>query len=294
MDWDKLRVFHTAANAGSFTRASEVLNISQSAISRQVSILEQTLGAALFVRVPRGLVLTGAGQDLYTTVNGVFAKLEMTQAIIAELKSQPRGHLQVATSLTFGSLWLAPRLQGFLDQYPDIRLTLLLKEEGAELNMRKVDIGMTTTIPSVGGIIHHTLLSYTPQLYASRTYLDTHGVPQAPEDLDQHRLIVFGKEMPHLYSNLEWSLTIGAQKPRTPYLVINNYQAIFEAVRAGFGIAALPHYVVGNAPDIIPVLPHSVGPEVSLYFVYLPHLEGLKRIDVFMTYLFKKVKEEGF
>src|SRR3990167_4062415 len=111
MDWDKLRVFHAVALAGSFTKATETLNISQSAVSRQINILEEELGTPLFMRVARGLVLTEAGQALSETVLTVFAKLAMVEGAIAELKNHPRGPIQVATSLAFGSMWLAPRLQ---------------------------------------------------------------------------------------------------------------------------------------------------------------------------------------
>src|SRR5438132_107977 len=114
MDWDKLRVFHAVSIAGSFTKATESLNISQSAISRQINILEEELGTPLFERVARGLVLTEAGEKLRDAVVTIFAKLSMTQASMTELKNYPRGHLKIATSIAFGSLWLAPRLNEFL------------------------------------------------------------------------------------------------------------------------------------------------------------------------------------
>ena len=170
MDWDKLRVFHAVAVAGSFTKANKSLNISQSAISRQVSILEEELGTALFTRAPRGLILTKAGNDLYHTVTDVFAKLEMAQATIRELKVYPKGHLQVATTLAFGSMWLAPRLQEFLDKYPDVRVTLLLKDEEVDLNMREADIGITALPINNPELIHCDPVSYRFRIYASRSY----------------------------------------------------------------------------------------------------------------------------
>ena len=141
MDWDKLRVFHAVALAGSFTKATEHLNISQSAISRQINILEEELGTPLFMRVARGLVLTDAGEALSETVLNVFAKLTMVESAIEEFKNYPRGPVEVATSLAFGSMWLAPRLQEFLNEYPDVKITLLLKDEEIDLNMREADIG---------------------------------------------------------------------------------------------------------------------------------------------------------
>jgi len=292
MDWDKLRVFHTVALAGSFTKATETLNISQSAISRQINILEEELGTPLFKRVARGLVLTEAGQTLNDTVVNVFAKLEMTQATIAELKTYPRGHIQVATSLAFGSLWLAPRLQEFLDQYPDVGVTVLLKDEEFDLNMREADIGIISHPISSLDLVQCDPVSYRFRIYASRTYLKKFGTPQKPEDLDRHRLIVFGKEMPHIYSNLDWLLKVGAKKQRVPYLVINSGQAIYEATRSGIGISALHKYMIGDDPEMVEILPDMPEMTVYRYIVYPSHLASLKRVQVFVDFLLKKMQEE--
>ena len=292
MDWDKLRVFHAVASAGSFTKATETLNVSQSAISRQINILEEELGTSLFKRVARGLILTEAGIALRDTVLNVFAKLEMTQATIEELKDYPRGHIQVATTLAFGSLWLAPRLQEFLDQYPEVEVELLLKDEEVDLNMREADLGITALPINSPDLIHSDPVSYRFLIYASKSYLKQHGTPQKPEDLDHHRLIVFGREMPHIYSNLDWLLKIGAKKTRIPYLVINGGQAIYEATRSGIGISALHKYMVGNDPEMVEILPDLPGTTVYRYVVYSSHLSSLKRIQVFVDFLLKKMREE--
>ena len=294
MDWDKLRVFHAVALAGSFTKATETLNISQSAISRQVNILEEELGTPLFERVARGLILTETGRALRDTVVSVFSKLATTEAVIEDLKNNPRGHLKVATTVAFGSLWLAPRLQEFLEQYPEVEINLLLKDEEVDLNMREADIGITVMAPSGPDLIHCDPVSYRFRIYASRSYLKKHGTPRKPEDLDQHQLIVFGKEMPHLYSNLDWLLKVGAKKPRTPYLVINSGQAIYEATRSGLGISALHKYMVGDDPEMVEILPDIPGTTVYRYVVYPSQMASLKRVQVFTDFLLRKMKEEEF
>ena len=294
MDWDKLRVFHAVVLAGSFTKATETLNISQSAISRQISILEEKLGTPLFMRVARGLILTEAGEALSETVLNIFAKLAMVEGSIVELKDYPRGHIQVATSLAFGSMWIAPRLQEFLDQYPDISVTLFLKDEEIDLNMREADIGITALQIDNPDLIQSKPVSYRFRIYASRSYLKKYGTPQKIEDLAHHRLIVFGKEMPHFYSNLDWLLTVGTQKPRTPYLVINNGQAIYEATRSGIGISALHKYMVGNDPEMIEILSEVPRTPVYRYVVYPKQLSNLKRVQVFVEFLLNKMLEEEF
>jgi DNA-binding transcriptional LysR family regulator len=292
MDWDKLRVFHAVALAGSFTKATETLNISQSAVSRHICILEEKLGTPLFLRVARGLVLTEAGEALHKTVANVFSKLATAEGIIAEFKDYPYGHIQVATSLSFGSLWLAPRLQEFLDQYPEISIKLFLKDEEVDLHMREADIGITTLVVNHTDVVQSAPLPYRFRIYASRSYLEKNGTPQTPKDLDHHRLITFGREMPHLYRHFDWLTTVGTEKPRDPYLVMNSDQAIYEAARSGVGIAALHKYVVGNDPDLVEILPQIIGPVVNYYVVYPKQLENLKRMKVFIEFLLTKMAEE--
>ena len=99
IDWDKLRVFHAVAEAGSFTHAGDTLNLSQSAVSRQISALEEALQVPLFHRHARGLILTEQGEALNRTVREVFAKLAITEALLTESKEKPAGRLKVTTTV---------------------------------------------------------------------------------------------------------------------------------------------------------------------------------------------------
>lgn len=291
MDWDRLRIFHSVANAGSFTKASQTLNVSQSAISRQVNLLEEELGIPLFHRIARGLSLTHAGQDLYETAQNVFAKLETAKAEIGDLKRYPRGYLRVATPLTFGSLWLSPYLQEFLDKYPHVRMTLLLKDEEVSLHMREADISISTFPVQSPDLITCEPVLFRVRAYASRSYLKTYGTPETAQDLDHHHLIVFGKEIPFVYTELDFLLTAGTPKPRIPYSVMNSGQAIFETVRSGLGIAALYEYIVKDDPEIVEVLPYLPPVYVPHYISYPVHLAGLKRIHVFVNHFLQKMRD---
>src|SRR6201987_3981741 len=133
IDWDKLRVFHAVAEAGSFTHAGDTLNLSQSAVSRQISALEEALQVPLFHRHARGLILTEQGEALNRTVREVFAKLAMTEALLTESKERPTGKLKVTTTFGFGVTWLAPRLNAFLEAYPDVTVTMLLDDTDLDL-----------------------------------------------------------------------------------------------------------------------------------------------------------------
>ena len=131
MDWDKLKVFHAAAEAGSFTHAGEQLGLSQSAVSRQVSALEQELAVSLFHRHARGLILTEQGDLLFRTAHDVFMKLEAARAKLTDSRERPNGDLRVTTTPGIGVHWLTPRLGEFVDLYPEIRVTLADHRGGA-------------------------------------------------------------------------------------------------------------------------------------------------------------------
>ena len=136
LDWDKLRIFHAAAEAGSFTHAAQTLHMSQSAISRQVSALEQDVGVPLFQRHARGLIMTEQGEILFRTAHDVLMKLENVRSKLSESREKPTGHLCVTTTFGMGSGWLAARMPEFLNLYPDIQIQLLLDDEELDLTMR--------------------------------------------------------------------------------------------------------------------------------------------------------------
>src|SRR4030065_1960952 len=137
MDWDKLRIFHAVADAGSFTHAGHELGLSQSAVSRQISALEESLNVSLFHRHARGLILTEQGELLYRTAHEVFAKLAMTEAQLTESKDRPKGQLKVTATVALGSTWLTPRMGEFLEIYPDVAVDLVLDDRALDLSMRE-------------------------------------------------------------------------------------------------------------------------------------------------------------
>src|SRR5207237_958543 len=130
MNWDKLKVFHAAAEAGSFTHAGEQLGLSQSAVSRQVSALEQELNVSLFHRHARGLILTEQGELLHRTAHDVFMKLEAARAKLTDSRERPNGDLRVTTTPGIGVHWLTPRRGEFIDLYAELPAEPQLADRG--------------------------------------------------------------------------------------------------------------------------------------------------------------------
>jgi DNA-binding transcriptional LysR family regulator len=293
MDWDKLRVFHAVAEAGSFTHAGEALNLSQSAVSRQISALEESLSVPLFHRHARGLILTEQGDLLYRTAREVFAKLAMTEAMLSESKDRPKGPLKVTTTVAFGSAWLTPRVREFLELYPEIQLSFVLDDSELDLSMREADVAIRMSPPRQPDLVQRHLMTVRHLIFASRDYLKKYGTPQKPEDLEKHRIILYGGDSHPPIRFVNWLLEAGARDgyERRPILTVNNLNGIFRAVEGGLGIAALPDFMDRETHDLVRILPELQGPEVEAYFVYPEELRTSKRIAVFRDFLLRKVTE---
>jgi len=296
MDWDKLRVFHAVAEAGSFTHAGEKLNLSQSAVSRQISGLEESLKVPLFHRHARGLILTEQGELLYGTAKEVFAKLSMTEAQLSESKQEARGPLKVTTTVAFGSTWLTPRAREFLNQHPDIQLALLLTDSEVDLGMREADVAIRMSPPRQPNLIQRHLMTVRFHIYGSVDYLKRRGIPKTIGDLRNHDLIVYGSDTKPPVDNVNWLLTVGDPDPseRKVALQVNNQYAIYRAVRSGLGLAALPDFMVDENLNVVKVLPDVTGPTAESYFVYAEELRHSRRIEVFRDFLVRKIGESRF
>jgi len=296
MDWDKLRVFHAVAEAGSFTHAGERLNLSQSAVSRQISALEESLNVPLFHRHARGLILTEQGELLYKTAHDVFAKLSITEAQLLESKKQAAGKLRVTTTGAIGSTGLTPRAREFLTLYPDIQLSLLIDDSELDLGMREADVAVRMTEPRQPDLIQRHLMTVRFHIYGSVDYLKRRGIPQTVEDLKNHDLIVYGHDTKPPINDINWITAVGDPEPgeRSVILEVNNQYAIYRAVRSGLGLAALPDYMIDENLNIVRVLPDVSGPKAEAYFVYAEELRHSMRISVFRDFLIKKVHEAKF
>jgi len=287
MDWDKLKVFHAAAEAGSFTHAGEQLGLSQSAVSRQVSALEQELSVSLFHRHARGLILTEQGELLYRTAHDVFMKLEAARTKLTDSRERPHGDLKVTTTVGIGVNWLTPRLGEFIDLYPDIRITLITTDEELDLAMREADVAIRLRQPTQPDLIQRKLFTVHFHAYASPEYLKRFGTPRSLEDLDKQRILMLGGTIPNYLQSTTWLTDVNREGkgPRPTLMQINNILGVLTACQRGLGIAMLPDYLVENNGGLVQLFSESDAVTLDAYFVYPEELKSVARIQVFRDFL---------
>jgi DNA-binding transcriptional LysR family regulator len=288
MDWDKLRIFHAVADAGSLTHAGESLHLSQSAVSRQIRALEESLNTTLFHRHARGLILTEQGELLFDATSAMSRRLDTAEARIRDSEEEVFGELRVTTTTAFGSLWLAPRLPALYEKFPELKIDLMLEERVLDLPMREADVAIRMKEPSQADLIRRKLMSVNMRLYATPAYLEARGTPETLEDLSKHRLICQNVTTTQVSAGaklVQELLTYDI--PST--LTVNNYFGVLQAVRSDLGIGVLPDYVIQDFPNIRRVLPEVESNDVPVFLAYPEELRQSRRIAAFRDFVTEEI-----
>lgn len=288
MDWDKLRIFHAVADAGSLTAAGDTLHLSQSAVSRQIRALEESLSTILFHRHARGLILTEQGELLFDATKSMNKRLEAASARIRDSEEEVFGELKVTTTIGFGTLWLAPRLVKLYEKYPELKIDLMLEERVLDLPMREADVAIRMKEPSQADLIRKRLMSVHMRLYASRDYLA--GMPPVQELSDLRHLRLVCQNPGSAQVSASTSLTqhlLGFDLPSL--LTVNNYFGVLQAVNNHLGVGILPDYVVEDFPDLVRVLPDVESAEVPVFLAYPEELRQSRRVSAFRDFVQEEI-----
>ncbi len=289
MDWDKLRVFHAVADAGSLTHAGEQLDLSQSAISRQIRGLEEQLQTTLFHRHARGLLLTEQGELLYEATLSMTKRLNMAAARIRDSKDEVHGDLRVTATAGFGTLWLAPRLHRLFEAHPDLSVNLILTETILDLPMREADVAIRMASPQQADLIRRPLMEVRMRLYAAKSYLEAAGTPTSMDELADRRIISFSPSAPQPNTASDW-LREHVHPQRRAHLMINSYFGVLKAAINGLGVAALPDYVTRDYPELVNILPEESSPPFPVYIVYPEELRRSQRVLAFRDFMIREVE----
>ena len=292
MDWDKLKSFYEISISKSISKASAKLNISQSALSRQIQDLEYDLKTSLFIRHQKGVRLTEQGENLFNAVSNINFSISDFEKKLIDKKTKPVGKLTINSTVGFGSTWLTPRINKFAEKFPDIEVSLLMSDEEIDLSSRKADVAVRVKKPTQANLIFKKFVNFHNHIYASSDYLQLNGIPRNTNDLDKHNLICFGSGLPSPISNIDWILKVGKDKgKRNPKFRINSIYGISLAIENGAGLASLPDYMVADKPHLVRVLPNLEGPSYQTYFVYTESFKNDRRLEVFRDFLYDEAKD---
>ncbi len=288
MDWDKLRIFHAVADKGSLTHAGEVLHLSQSAVSRQIRSLEESLNVTLFHRHARGLILTEQGELLFDATTQMIKRLDATAARIRDSEDEVMGELRVTTTMGFGTLWLAPRLATLYQKYPGLKIDLMLEERVLDLPMREADVAIRMKEPSQADLIRKRLMNIRMRLYATPEYLAQNGTPEAMADFASHRLICQHPGTAQVAAGASLVQNLMANDiPST--LTVNNYFGVLQGVLNHIGIGVLPDYITEDFPYLVRVLPDLESGEVPVFLAYPEELRHSKRVAAFREFVSEEI-----
>jgi DNA-binding transcriptional LysR family regulator len=288
MDWDKLRIFHAVADAGSLTHAGDALHLSQSAVSRQIRGLEESLNTTLFHRHARGLILTEQGELLFEATSSMNKRLETAAARIRDSEDEVFGELRVTTTIGFGTLWIAPRLPKLYEKYPDLKIDLMLEERVLDLPMREADVAIRMKEPSQADLIRRRLMNIRMRLYATPEYLAHAGTPEKLEDISTHRLISQNPNTPQVSAGADLVHELMQMDIRST-LTVNNYYGVLQAVLNHLGIGVLPDYLVEDFPNLVRVMPTVESSDVPVFLAYPEELRQSKRIAAFRDFVLEEI-----
>lgn len=295
VDLDRLRVFHAVARAGNLTHAGEELGLSQPAVSRQISALEEELRTPLFIRHARGLNRTEQGERLYAATTRIFEELNAVEEDLLNSRETARGELRVTATVGIGTYWLTPRLRLFAKTYPEIKLHLLLHDGELDLSHREADIALRMRQPVQADLVQRKLFDVGYHVYASQEYLSRKGKPADIGAIDGHEIIIYGDAPPEI-AQINWLSEVGRKPgdPRTATLYVNNIIAMSKAIESGIGIGALPDYIAHGNPGLVRILEETRGPKYEVYLCYPETMRGSKRVAAFRDFMVTQAREWQF
>jgi DNA-binding transcriptional LysR family regulator len=287
-DWDDLRYFLAVARAGRLTAAARRLGADHTTVSRRLASLEAALQAKLFERKPQGYSLTEQGERLLEKAETMESQAMAVSAEVGGSDLALAGTVRVGAPDGFGTYFLAPELGRLAEQHPNLTLQLVALPRIFSLSKREADIAVTLEQPTEGRLVSRKLTDYRLRLYASRDYLDRHGIVADPSGLAGRLFVTYVRDL--VYSPvLDYFGSLERYGPRR--YEVASVVAQLEAVRAGVGIGILHDYAARLHPDLRLVLP-AISFVRAYWLVTHAEVRTLQRIAVVHDYITERVRAQ--
>jgi LysR family transcriptional regulator for bpeEF and oprC len=291
---DKLRsmqVFSEVVRLGSFSAAADSLDLVTSAVSRQVSELEQWLGTRLLYRTTRSLSLTEEGRQYLHRFESLLADVADLEQQATEQRDEVVGTLRVTTFPFMAEYLIQPVLPDFLAQNPKVKVSLVLGNQLMSLVDEGLDLAIRVGVLPDSNLNARQIGTVKMRTVASQDYLKNHGYPQKPDDLKDHNCLYDAVLDRH---NQRWSYLQDGKEVSAPVagnLVVNGGELITEMAVQGVGIAYLPNFFVDQAileKKLLPVLENYDHVTFPLTLLYPQNRQESRALRLFIDLLVER------
>ncbi|EKV32632.1 Transcriptional regulator, LysR family [Caenispirillum salinarum AK4] len=280
--------FAAVVDCGGFSAAAERLGVSKSAISKQVSRLEERLGARLLNRTTRRLALTEAGQAFHQHALRILAEAEEAELAVSQLHASPRGLLRVSAPMSFGIKHLGPVLCPFLQRYPDLTLEAAYDDRLVDMVAEGFDVAVRIARLADSSMIARKLAPCRRVVVASPDYVERRGMPMHPAELTGHDTLLYTLQATANIWTLVHADGSRADVSLSGRLRVNNGDALRSAAVAGLGVIITPTFIVGDdlaAGRLVRVLPDWEAEPIHIYAVYPPGRHLSVKVRAFVDFL---------
>ena len=294
--FEEMRTFVRIVEAGSISKAAEQLDIAKSGVSRRLTDLEGRLGVRLINRTTRRSSLTEAGRSYYAGAVKLMADVAELDASTADAEASLKGRLRLAVPLSFGLAHLAPAIDEFLREHPGLDLDMDFSDRQVDLVERGVDLAIRIAQLEDSNLQARRLCPIRLLLCASPAYLEAHGRPERPVDLERHRLLRYaasGGSAIRLPDGEGGEILVQAAAP----IVANNGDFLRDMAVAGQGITLIPSFIAWQAlavGDLVEVMPGHAPQPLNAWAVYPRNRYLSRRARLFIDFLAERFGERPY
>lgn len=294
--FDEMRTFVRIVEAGGISQAADQLGMAKSGVSRRLSDLESRLGVRLIARTTRRSSLTEAGRSYYAGAVKLLADVAELDAATADAEAALQGTLRLAVPLSFGLAHLAPAIDDFLCEHPGLELDMDFSDRQVDLVERGVDLAIRIAQLKDSNLQARRLCPIRLLLCASPAYLDEHGRPERPADLEQHRLLRYaasGGSTIRLPDGAGGEVLVQATAP----IVANNGDFLRDMAVAGHGVTLIPSFIAWQAlaaGDLVEIMSAHAPEPLNAWAVYPRNRYLSRRARLFIDFLAERFGEQPY
>jgi DNA-binding transcriptional LysR family regulator len=287
-NWDDLRYFLAVARAGSTLAAAKALGTSQSTVHRRIAELEAQIGRSLVTRRPTGYRLTELGEHLLPFAEGVENATTAFERQLLASDSELTGTIRVTCASTLADrLARAPLIDAFHARYPGLRVELVITDRLLDLSKGEAEIAIRLGEPHDDTLIGRKIAEVPWAVYASQSYVERHGRPECPKDIERHFVVAYDGEIAN-YSAARWLRSVA---PRARVAARSEtWPGFVLAVKSGVGLGPLPIHHGDRDKDLIRLI--DPGPELVSDFWLLMHrdLRRTPRVRAFFDFVIADIR----